>query len=188
MTTATTLDTPPLADRVNVRLAELDRIVAAALEPNHPEGERAYAIRFDFMNRRAALASAFGTVNKTTAEILKRQPTLDDLTKAKVQFEQELAECEARPADEKRKHEHWQRELALRNSLKALCFGIEYFGSSEMVPGLLYKFLQEEGWHCDPAGHLWRGSISSVAAKIEELEQRRDEALAKIEKELAAAV
>ena len=184
MTTAT----PPLADRVNVRLAELDRIGTIAFDPNHPEGERAYAIRLTVMNRRGALASAFGDVNKMTAEILKRQPTLDDLTKAKVQFEQELAECEARPAEERRKHEHWQRELALRNSLKALCFGIEYCGSSEMMPGLVYKFLQEQGWHCDPGGQLWRGSISSVAARIEELEHRRDEALAKIDQELATPV
>jgi hypothetical protein len=150
--------------------------------------ERSYAKRHSYMSRRSRLQNAADQLARQEPKIEELRLTRDVLLAAKIRFERVLTALEVLPDDQRRLS--WREEEAIRASLKAICYGIEYWGPGrEAIPAPLGDFLRQQGWqYRSDSGGLWRGSLVDVEDQLAQRERRRDAALAEIEAELARAV
>jgi len=184
--------TATMTSDVATRVAALTTAYANAADPGDQTSpnaqERAYVERHTFMSRLKRFQNVWTEVTRQTAKIDELRLTRDVLLAAKIQFERILGALEVLPDEQRRLS--WREEEAIRASLKAIHYGIEYWGPGrEGIPGPLGEFLRRQGWqYSSDNGGLWRGSIVDVEDQLAQRERRRDEAVAEIEAELARAV
>jgi hypothetical protein len=186
--TATITD---LTTRVAERIAELRNAYANAPDPGEQTSpnaqERAYVVRSTYQSRLSRLGSAMNQLTRQQPKIDELRLTRDHLLAARIKFERILGALELLPDAERRLS--WREEEAIRASLRAVCYGIEYWGPGrEAIPAPLGDFLRQQGWQYTAEHGLWRGSLVDVEDQLAQRERRRDEAVAEIEAELARAV
>ncbi len=142
-----------------------------------------------YTQRHSALEAARYKLAKVNGKLAPLREWREHLLRAEEALTADLAALEALPPSERRPQ--WRREDALRASLKALHFGVEYLGGMLMLPLPLADALRARGVVPEPgADSIWtgRGSLTSTDERIAELERQRAEAQAVIDAELSAPV
>jgi len=154
--------------------------------------EQAYVERAERTNRWRVFENAVALVRKRTPIRAFLADTEKDLLAARQKFVTQIDQLEeAIPAESRDRLRYERAELReLHAAVRAIDCGVEYVGSLEMIPSVLHDYLVNDcGWR-PPRGEsgIWRGSIASIQARIEEQDERLVPAQKVIDSEMARSL
>lgn len=181
------------ADVIAERLAALRAAVSALPHEDDiataRERERVSREWSRLTHRHSTLEGAAYRLAKVNGKLVPLQEWREHLLGAIADCSAQLAAQEELPPATRRAN--WRREDALRASLKAAHFGVEYLGGMLMLPLPLADALRARGVVPEQgADSVWtgRGSLTATEERIGELERQRAEAQAVIDAELSTPV